>query len=607
MDNIPREPHSRAPRSTVGQGARIRHMAILGMALATVVSVLAVSGVGVSSAGSSGGDTIAVVDRDGHFTILSELSADASTISFRFGQRGDVPLMGDWDCDGVDTPGSYRLSTGGVTLRNDNSSGAAHRSFFFGNPGDRAVAGDFDGDGCDSVSVYRSHRATAYVNNVLDLGIAEFEFLFGNPGDRAFAGDFDGDGVDTIGLHRDSAGRVFLPGSVRTAADRTVGFGNPGDMLIAGDWDGDGVDTPGAYRPSTGVFYFKNSNETGAADGAVFVGRHMTVVPVAGLSSSAFGGPSFDPGPEPTTTTTTTTQPPAEAQPPTDPPSSGGGDTAVPAGFSPPPSRTQVGPIDISGERDVVIENVHVTNPGGTCIEVRNASNVTIRNATIGPCGGEAVYLSDVDGASISGNHITDTHNGVLVHRSDSIAVDGNTFVDAGRNFVQFDKVNGPGSSVSGNRGQNQLGGSNAEDFISVYQSNGTASSPIRIVGNHLRSGGPSNSGSGIMLGDAGGSHQYVAGNVLVNPGQVGIGVASGTSITVVDNQVFSESLSWSNVGIYVWNQYGSGCGDIEVAGNRVNWTAAGGYSNPWWSGGGCGSVSVHGNDWEADIGPGIF
>jgi len=217
------------------------------------------------------------------------------------------------------------------------------------------------------------------------------------------------------------------------------------------------------------------------------------------------------------------------------------------------------------------------------------------------------VYLSDVDGAVVSGNYITDTGNGVLVHRSESVRVDENAFVYAGRNFVQFDKVNGPGSSISGNRGQNDLGGSNAEDLISLFRSNGTTSSPIMVVGNHLRNGGPSDSGSGIMMGDAGGSHQVVEGNVLVNPGQVGIGVASGTDMTIRGNRVYGSDVSWSNTGVYVWNQYESACGNVEVADNQVNWTAAAGHSNAWWSGGGCGDVSVHGNDWNAPIGPGIF
>ena len=255
----------------------------------------------------------------------------------------------------------------------------------------------------------------------------------------------------------------------------------------------------------------------------------------------------------------------------------------------------------------MVIENLHVSNPGGDCIVVTGGSNVTIRNSTIGPCGGEAVYLSDVNGASITGNTITDTANGVLVHRSTSVRVDNNTFRHAGRNFVQFDKVTGSGSSISGNRGENALGGSNAEDFISVYQSGGTSGSPLRVVGNHLRNGGPSNSGSGIMLGDGGGGHVVVQDNALVNPGQVGIGVASGTNITVTGNRVYSAAQPWSNVGIYVWNQYGSACDNIQITNNQVNWTAAGGYANHWYNGGGCGNVTESGNTWGANIGPGIY
>ena len=610
MGNIPHVSLSSASATAAGVHLRQRRLAILLVAFAVVFSVLGVLAVGVSNAGHSSGDTIALVDTDANFTVLAELSQEARTLTFQFGHSGDVPLMGDWDCDGEDTPGAYRLSTGGVSLRNSNSSGEPDRVFLFGNPGDRAMAGDFNGDGCDTVSVYRSHRATAYMKNVLAVGIAEFEFLFGNPGDRAFVGDFDGDGVDSVGLHRDSVGRVYLSKTFIGTASTPVEFGNPGDVVISGDWNGDGIDTPGAYRPATGVFYYKNTNRTGPADGSLFVGRNVTVIPVSGIDSRAFEGPAFNPGLEPTTITTT--PPPALASTPIQPPSEtsppgGGGGSIPPPGFTPPPDRTRVGPIIVSGESNVVIENVHIVNPGGTCITVTNASSVVIRNATIGPCGGEAVYLSDVDGVKVSGNYITDTGNGVLAHRSDSVAVDGNAFVNAGRNFVQFDKVNGSGSSISGNRGQNELGGSNAEDFISLYQSNGTSSSPIRIVGNHLRDGGPSGSGSGIMLGDAGGSHQYVADNVLVNPGQVGIGVASGTSITVINNRVYSDGLPWSNVGIYVWNQYGSACGNVEVAGNQVNWTASGDYSNPWWSGGGCSTVSILDNDWEAAIGPNSF
>ncbi|HLE38189.1 MAG TPA: HYR domain-containing protein, partial [Acidimicrobiia bacterium] len=56
--------------------------------------------------------------------------------SFYFGNPGDYPIVGDWDCDGDDTPGMYRQSDGYVYLRNSNTQGVADIRFFFGNPGD---------------------------------------------------------------------------------------------------------------------------------------------------------------------------------------------------------------------------------------------------------------------------------------------------------------------------------------------------------------------------------------------------------------------------------------------------------------------------------------
>ncbi|MFV2001182.1 MAG: hypothetical protein ACC654_12535, partial [Acidimicrobiia bacterium] len=64
--------------------------------------------------------------------------------SFFFGNPGDFPIYGDWDGDGVETPGMYRQSDGFVYLRNSNTQGIADIKFFFGNPGDIPIAGDFN-------------------------------------------------------------------------------------------------------------------------------------------------------------------------------------------------------------------------------------------------------------------------------------------------------------------------------------------------------------------------------------------------------------------------------------------------------------------------------
>jgi len=47
------------------------------------------------------------------------------TTSFYYGNPGDYPIVGDWDCSGIDTPGLYRQSDGYMYLRNSNTQGVA--------------------------------------------------------------------------------------------------------------------------------------------------------------------------------------------------------------------------------------------------------------------------------------------------------------------------------------------------------------------------------------------------------------------------------------------------------------------------------------------------
>ena len=44
---------------------------------------------------------------------------------FYFGVSGDVPIVGDWDCDGFDTPGVFRPSNGSIYMRNDIAIGSS--------------------------------------------------------------------------------------------------------------------------------------------------------------------------------------------------------------------------------------------------------------------------------------------------------------------------------------------------------------------------------------------------------------------------------------------------------------------------------------------------
>jgi hypothetical protein len=212
--------------------------------------------------------------------------------SFFYGNPGDFPVMGDWDCDGVDTPGMYRQSDGFVYLRNSNTQGIADIRFFFGNPGDIPIVGDFDGDGCDTVSIFRPSEGRAFIINELGqneggLGAADFSYYFGNPGDKPFVGDFDADGEETIGLHRESTGLVYFRNSHTAGpADHQFIFGDPNDRLVAGDWGiVNGVDTAALFRPGDSTFYFRFTNTQGVADATMTVGQPGWL-PVAGSFGS---------------------------------------------------------------------------------------------------------------------------------------------------------------------------------------------------------------------------------------------------------------------------------------------------------------------------------
>ena len=153
--------------------------------------------------------------------------------SFYFGNPGDYPMMGDWDCDGIDTPGLYRQSDGYVYLRNSNTQGVADIKFYFGDPGDVPLAGDFNGDGCDTVSIYRQTEGQVYVINKLGandggLGEADYQYYFGNPGDKPFTGDFNGNGITTVGLHRESSGFLYFRNTnTQGIAEFQFYFGDP--------------------------------------------------------------------------------------------------------------------------------------------------------------------------------------------------------------------------------------------------------------------------------------------------------------------------------------------------------------------------------------------
>ena len=210
---------------------------------------------------------------------------DGNVRSFYYGNPADQPYSGDWNCDGVTTPGLYRVSTGFLFLRNSNTVGVADIEIYYGDPGDLPVAGDWDGDGCDTVGIYRPSTESFYLRNTNTQGVADLPPIpFGEAGDVPLAGDWDGDGIDTVGVYRPSTKMIYLTNSLSnplTHFSWEYSGAEAGDLVIAGDWDGDGIDTVGLFRPAEAIFYLRDTFTQQAANIVVEMGA-AGMTPVAG-------------------------------------------------------------------------------------------------------------------------------------------------------------------------------------------------------------------------------------------------------------------------------------------------------------------------------------
>ena len=177
-------------------------------------------------------------------------SPDGAINEFSFGDPGDVPLWGDWDCDGVDSAAVFQPSSDGIVIRGTSDSG--HRTFRLPVTDALPLGGDWNGDGCDTVSAYHTDRVL--VINELG-GPVEKEFFFGVAGDVPIAGDFDGDGISSVGVFRTGLSRVYLRNTLDTGgADLDYAFGSAQGYIAVGDWNGDGLDTLAHFRPEDGAF-----------------------------------------------------------------------------------------------------------------------------------------------------------------------------------------------------------------------------------------------------------------------------------------------------------------------------------------------------------------
>ena len=215
------------------------------------------------------------------------------------GQSTDLPITGDWNGDGVDTPGLYRPSTSTFYLW-DKWSGLSIASpdytFALGSVGDKPITGDWDGDGKDGVGVFRSSNGTLYLRNELLAGSPEYSVTLGAASDQGIAGDWNIDGAYSSGVFRPGDGRFHVTNRNTSGAvveDASYLLGNSTDLPITGDWTHSGYSGIGVFRPSTGLFYLKyNLDDSPFDSDALF--RHGFEQPTGDLPLAGSWGTALE-------------------------------------------------------------------------------------------------------------------------------------------------------------------------------------------------------------------------------------------------------------------------------------------------------------------------
>ncbi len=232
-------------------------------------------------------DTIGVYV-NGVFYLKNSNTAGAADIVVPFGSPGNLPVVGDWNGDGVDTVGVYISQLGVFLMRDSNTAGNADYAFVMGNPGDEPIAGKWDASMTRSgIGVYRPSNGLLFGKRTLSTGYADYTMVLGNPDDHGLGGDWDGNGYDSIGVYRPVDTKFYLAnamgGTTNTPAiifdNYNFVFGPANLTPLAGDWTGTGQSRVGYVL--NGVFYLKNTFTPGAADNTFAFGL-PGALPVAG-------------------------------------------------------------------------------------------------------------------------------------------------------------------------------------------------------------------------------------------------------------------------------------------------------------------------------------
>ncbi|MGQ9576313.1 MAG: SdrD B-like domain-containing protein [Thermoguttaceae bacterium] len=221
-----------------------------------------------------------------------------------FGPANSIPVVGDWDGDGIDQIGVFIDGTWLLDLDANGQWSDEDLWARLGDASDRPLTGDWDGDGKTDIGIFGPvwpgdhraiqlepglpdaanradsrlvqryknippdpHQAPAGYRTLKRTALGKFRkdlidhvFQYGLEQDLPVAGDWNGDGVTNIGVFRNGTWYLDADGNGRwSAEDISVELGQPGDIPVVGDWNGDGKTELGVYR--NGTWYLDSNGD----------------------------------------------------------------------------------------------------------------------------------------------------------------------------------------------------------------------------------------------------------------------------------------------------------------------------------------------------------
>ncbi|HTN74830.1 MAG TPA: SdrD B-like domain-containing protein, partial [Pirellulaceae bacterium] len=272
-------------------------------------------------------DWVGVTLAEGRWKLKGDdADGDAKEDEPLFGLVGGIPLMGDFNGDGLAERALYYNGEWFVDINGNGRWDDEDLWAKLGNEADLPVVGDWDGDGKDDIGIFGpewpgdpeaievepglpdpqnqrrlpldnkpknvppkpedatlGHRLLKHAKTGKSRAdLIDHVFRYGSGHDKPVAGDWNGDGIDNIGIFRDGVWYLDVNADGRWSTDdNKFQFGQKGDIPVVGDWNGDGVDDLGVYRAGTWILDMNNNRTIDAAD-KVFEHGGAEDLPVVG-------------------------------------------------------------------------------------------------------------------------------------------------------------------------------------------------------------------------------------------------------------------------------------------------------------------------------------